>query len=427
MPTKKLKILMLTWEIMPMYAGGLGLLARSVVDELRRSGSEVTVLVPLIPKGLHIPDVISLEKKVIKFNKQKLKIPGSDFSLDLFKKTNKIGSYNWPKLFEKKSTKIVSSYNLYPNNTPSLTRAFAFAVQDFLKINNGWDAILGMDWESVATFQLLKSLESTVPFGFYVNATEYDRNLDKKKLDNITKTIWGLEQENFLKADFLFSVSEITKQILVNKYDVPESKITPVFNDLHFSPTKSVYKSLSYGKKVLFIGRLSTQKGLFFLIDTAQKVLEIDPYIQFIVAGDGEILSQAIELSCQKEIEKNIIFTGWATDSEKKKLYRSCDLFVMPSPSEPFGLTALESVRSDLPVIASENCGFLGIMPSTPTFQYYDTNQFAHLILHYLNDPKKKQDLLEKQKKDLQKHFWNEEVAKINNKIRSFKTAKDIL
>lgn len=404
-----------------MYAGGLGLLARSVVDQLRKLGSEVTVLVPQIPKGLQIPDVINLEKKVIKFNKAKFNIPGSDFKLEAFQKSNKPSGHSWPKLFHKKSGKTTLNYNLYPNNTPALTRAFAFAVSDFLKNNQDYDAVLGMDWESIATFQLLKSQNLKIPFGFYINATEYDRNLDKKKIDNITRTLWNLEKENFPKADFLFSVSEITKKILVDKYDVLEEKITPVFNDLHFIPTKSVYKSLNYGKKVLFIGRLSTQKGLFFLIDTAKKVLDIDPYVQFIVAGDGEILSQAIEFSCQKEIEKNIIFTGWATDSEKKKLYRSCDLFVMPSPSEPFGLTALESVRSGLPVIASENCGFLGIMPSTPVFQYYDTNQFAHLILHYLNDPKKKLELLEKQKNDLSEHFWSKEVTKIITKIKSLK------
>lgn len=408
------KILLLTWEISPMYAGGLGILTESVVKEMQKQGLDITVLVPQIPKSIKLPDnVISLEKQTKKYYKQKLNIPDFNFDLENFRKSNRPEKIGWPKIFSNPKEQKSSSYNLYPNNTPAVTRAFAFAVQDFLKKESGYRAIIGMDWETIPTFRLLKTNGFKTPFIFYINGTEYDRNLEKTKINNTIKVIWDMEKNNYTLADNVICVSNFTKNILVKHYNVKASNILTVFNDITFYPSNNYYKDIKQNKTVLFIGRIANQKGLFFLLDTAKRVLEIDNQVKFIIAGDGEILPEVVEAVASKGLEKNCIFTGWLDTDQKKKLYRSSDLFVMPSPSEPFGLTPLEAIRSDLPVISSEKCGFIGVVPSTPTFKYYDTNAFAQLILYYLGSKENRTELLLKQQADLEKHSWSKEVAKI--------------
>jgi glycogen synthase len=417
--SKKVKILILSWEIYPMYAGGLGYLARSVVDELRRQDAEVTVLVPQIPKSLEIPDVISLEKSVKKFYRAKKPIPNLDFDIDHFKKSNTPDKIAWPSMFRPASSK--ASYTLYPNHTPALTKAFGWAVLEFLKQNPEWDIILGMDWMAAATHHLILQENIPIPFAFYVNSSEFDRSPEKNKFTQTSKQIMELEKTYFAKADLNLAVSDITKQVLVDHYDLQPDKIISIFNDIPFTAHATAYESLNKSKNILFVGRVAAQKGLYFLLDTAKKVVEIDPQVTFIIAGDGELLPDVIEGAAERELEQNCLFTGWVNEEQKKLLYRSCALFVMPSPSEPFGLTPLEAIRSDLPVISSENCGFIGVIPSTPTFKYYDTNNFTHLILNYLNHEDERLKLLKLQKAELKKHSWSKEVAKIINAVSKLK------
>lgn len=410
----KEKILLLSWENYPMYAGGLGVMVKNVVDELIKQGKDPVVLIPHKLTN-PIPNTVSIEKLVKKYNTKKQPIPGLKFDLEYFRKTNNPEGRNvWPALFldpNKKSTN--KSQNLYTNNTPLLTKAYAWAVHEYLQKNNDFKAIIGFDWMSIPSFVLLREKQITTPFLFYVHSTEYDRNLTATSQSKTTKSLWALEKEYYPQADKIIAISGITKNILINHFEVPENNVEIVYDDIEFKPSKNSIEHLGKYKNVLFIGRFATQKGLYFLLDTASKVVEIDSQIKFFLAGDGESLPLVVEKLVHLGLEKNVILTGWIDTETKKKLYKSCSLFVMPSPSEPFGLTALEAIRSDLPVISSENCGFIDVVPSTKTFKYYDTNEFAHLILYYLHNDNERQELLLKQQQELLVHNWSVEVAKI--------------
>ncbi|NJL96848.1 glycosyltransferase family 4 protein [Candidatus Gracilibacteria bacterium] len=198
---------------------------------------------------------------------------------------------------------------------------------------------------------------------------------------------------------------------------VSAQKIIVVNNDITFIPDTKGYKELDKGKNILFVGRIFPQKGLEFLLDTAQKVIGIDPQVKFLIGGDGIMIPQVVQSIAERELEKNVLLTGWVNSSVKKQLYKSGDLFVMPSPSEPFGLTALEAIKSGVPVISSKHCGFLDVVPSTPTFEYYDTHKFAEMILHYIDNKKILQNLLQTQQKELSKHKWPDQIAKILQQI----------
>jgi len=417
----KNEILLLSWENYPIYVGGLGVMVKNIVSELIAQGQEPVVLLPH-KLDQPIENTVSLEKLVKKYNAKKEPIPGLKFDLDYFRKTNNPDGKNvWPALFSNTSKKASNkAQNLYTNNTPLLTKAYAWAVYEYLQKNNDVKAIIGFDWMSIPSFVLLKEKQVKIPFMFYVHGTEYDRHLTSVVQSKTTKAIWGLENDYYQQADKTLAISGITKNILINQLQVAENKIETIYDDIEFEPAKDSIANLGKYKNVLFIGRFAAQKGLYFLLDTATKVVEIDPQIKFFLAGDGEALPWVVEKLVNLGLEKNVILTGWIDSETKKKLYKSCSLFVMPSPSEPFGLTALEAIRSDLPVISSQNCGFLDVVPSTKTFKYYDTNEFAHLILYYLHNDSQRQELLLKQQQELKVHNWSTEVSKIIKLIESY-------
>lgn len=403
------KIVILSWEMFPVYAGGLGILTSDLVDELRNQGVDVTVLIPHKKKNESDPYVVSLEKETRKCYKKNARVPGFNFKVDHFRPTNRNPLASVPAMFS--SGKSPSTQNLYPNQTPLLTQAFAFAALDYLKEYN-FDLIIGMDWMSIPSFVLLKESLDSVPFWFYVNSTELDRT-NRSKFTGTAKAIFEIEEQYFPQSDKIVAISSITKNILVNSYKVNELNTLIISNHVSFSPQTKGFPELDKGKNVLFIGRLAPQKGLSFLLDTAERVLSFDRSVKFLIAGDGEQLADAVTSVCERQLENNVLFTGWLNMEQKRQLYRSGDLFVMPSPSEPFGLTPLEAIISGVPVISSKSCGFLDVIPSTPTFDYHDTHAFAELILFYLQNPQKIKELIQNQKEDLAKHDWSREVAKI--------------
>ncbi len=417
--TKKTKkILLLTWELYPLFVGGLGILAQDIVNELENQNVDVTVLMPMIPQTLSVKKTVNLEKSTKKFLKKRQSIPGLEFDLELFNKKGSKKAKTWPQLFLNNKGVEKITWNVYPNNTPSISRAFAFAVDEF--INNSdveYDAVIGMDWQTIPTKFLLKNNHPNLPFYFHMNSIEMDRSPNTKLHSATQRSIISLEEQGLSQADKVIVVSDVTKKSVIKFCGVAENNIVVANNDLTFFPIKEGYKELDKGKNILYVGRIFPQKGLEFLLDTAKKVVGIDPQVKFLIAGDGILIPSVIESISERELEKNVIVTGWIGGREKKQLYKSGDLFVMPSQSEPFGLTALEAIKSGVPVISSKDCGFLDVIPSTPTFDYYDTNQFAEMIFHYINDKEDKERLLEKQKNELSKHKWSEQIKKIVNLI----------
>jgi len=413
--TKKVKkILLLAWELYPLFVGGLGVLAKDIVGELVNQGIEVEVLMPFIPNELEIKYAISLEKPTKKFLKNKPLIDNLDFDLEFFYKIGTKKSKTWPQLFLNNKNTEKISWNIYPNNTPAISRAFAFAVCEYIRSSSKkYDAIIGMDWQSIPTKFLIKKSNPEIPFFFHMNSIEMDRSPNLKHHSSTQRSIIKLEHQGLSSADKVIVVSGVTKRSVMKYCGVKEENIVVANNDLSFFPIKEGYKELDKGKNILYVGRIFPQKGLEFLLDTAQKVIGIDPQVKFLIAGDGILIPDIIESISERALEKNVIITGWVGNQEKKQLYKSGDLFVMPSQSEPFGLTALEAIKSGVPVISSKQCGFVDVIPSTPTFEYYDTNQFAEMIIHYINNKEDKKKLLKRQEEELALHKWSDQIKKI--------------
>ncbi len=412
--SKPIRFLVLSWELYPLYMGGLGVLALSVCKELVKQGHEVTVVTPHDISGIdfEIP-IISLDKQTQSFIRKKVVIPGLEEEL-IYKPKKKKKQTVWPAIFAntKNKEKVKTSYkhNLYPLNLVNTIRSFAKVCSNWLKENQDeYDIIIGMDWHTQAVHFAARDFLK-IPFVPYINSTLMDRVPNPQRR---SKNILSIEKKGFEIAPHIVTISNMEKNVISKSYEIDSNKISIISNDDAFKPVIDSYSEIIKDKNVLFIGRVFPQKGLEFLIESASRIVNIDPSVRFIIAGDGVIMSDIMDKVSELELERNVLFTGWVSMEEKKRLYSSSDIFVMPSPFEPFGLTALEAIRSGVPVLSSQNCGFLDVVPSTPTFDYYNVGDFTNKLMFYLNNPEEAKLLIKKQQKDLSVHNWSDQIEKL--------------
>ena len=395
---QKQKILILSWEIYPVYCGGLGVLVNHLVKELISQGHKVDILIPNT-HGIEVPkNVISLESQIDKISKNFKPIENFKFPLTKFQLTK-------PRI---KSEKIDLIYN---NNTPLIAQYYAYAVEDYLKCKK-YDMILGMDWTSIPTFVQLQNVKNKTNFAFYINSTEYDRNYGMKKISYCSKIISEIEKKYFKQSSIVFTVSELTSKHLNTIHKVNKSKIKVIHNDSEF--VENINPKIKKNKKqILFLGRIVHQKGLLYLLQALRKVRLKDPLINLKIVGSGEYKKKLIKYIDKYNLEPSVKFINWQDGADKLLSFQSASLFAMPSVSEPFGLTALESIRSGTPVLASDMCGFTDLIPSTPTYNYNKSAQLAKNILSLFSSSSNLTTLHDSQLKELRNHSWSEQVKNL--------------
>jgi glycogen synthase len=391
------RILILSWEIYPIYCGGLGILVNHLVKELIRQGNIVDVVVPNDPQGLNQDNIINLNKQIQYYTKNQKRIPKLEFNIKLFNTSNT-------------TVKDNKVNTIYPNDTPQITVAYAHALKDYL-VGKEYDMILGMDWLTIPSFCLLQQSGLQTPFYFYINGTEVDRNYGTI-MSRTSKTIHNLEKRFYKKAKKIFTVSSVSKNVLVNYLDCSNKQITIIHNDSEIKELV-IDESLRIDKRILFLGRLAYQKGLRYLMTSFNKLVKLDPEAKLVIVGDGEEKVYIEKYIKNKQLESKVTLLKWVDGIAKQEIYQSAKLFIMPSVSEPFGLTALESIRHGVPILASSRCGFCDIVPSTPTFDYQDTSLQAKEMYNHLNDEQLWQKLLNQQRKEVLQHDWSKQVSKI--------------
>jgi glycosyltransferase involved in cell wall biosynthesis len=206
-----------------------------------------------------------------------------------------------------------------------------------------------------------------------------------------------------IKSDNIIAVSNFTKRVIVEKYDINPNKITVIHN--------AVYP-LGEGEKknlVLFLGRLTIQKGAEFFLRAAKKVLDYED-TRFIIAGMGDMFPQLIDTAVNLGISNKVIFTGLLTEEEVKHIYRISSVYVMPSVSEPFGITALEAISAGTPTIVSKTAGVAEAFNNCLRVDFWDTDEMANKIISLLRYPPLHNTMKKEGKKEIDLFTW-ERVA----------------
>ena len=282
---------------------------------------------------------------------------------------------------------FLSAYSARTRQLQRQQETYKRKVERLLHTNT-YDAIHAHDWLTYEAGVHAKKL-SGKPLIAHVHSTEFDRSGQTTG----NALVHEIEHTCLLLADRIVAVSNATKQMLIDRYGLPAGKIDVVYSAadpaLLTTPTNAantymyLQKMRAHGYKVVVsLGRLTIQKGLTFLLQAAQRALQKDPKLLFLVVGDGEQRDELIMQSAQLGIADHVIFTGFLRGQQWRDAYRAGDMFVMSSVSEPYGLTALEAAGLGTPVLLTKQSGVGEVLRQTLQFDFWDTEQLADYMVN---------------------------------------------
>ncbi len=356
-------VLMLGWEFPPFIAGGVGIHCRNLTEQLAKKGINVTYVMPKRER---------------------------DIAVDYMKIIN----------VESRGLYI---YNTINGNSQELMDNVRFFTQNVINAVKGvkFDIIHCHEWVTYDAGIELKR-RTGKPLVISIHATEYDRTPH-----NPWDAIIEIEKRGLDNADLIITVSNKMKETLVEKYGVDRSKIRVIYNGINIDKFRQRFHINKDNPIVLYVGRLFVQKGVEYFLRAAKKVLEHRNDVDFIVVGSGDLLPHLIDLSIELGIQDHVFFTGFVPDKEKIMYYRLSDCFVMPSVSEPFGITALEAVASETPIIISKNSGCSEVISHSLKVDFWDTHKIADYILAILEYDGLKDELVKNSLEESKRLSWS--------------------
>lgn len=244
-----------------------------------------------------------------------------------------------------------------------------------IALMHDFDIIHAHDWLTYLAGIEAKKI-SGKPLVIHVHATEFDRSGE-----NVNPLVFGIETAGMKAADGIITVSNLTKNIVVNRYKIDESKIRTVYNAVEpITKERTQYKKSVDDKIVTFLGRITYQKGPEYFIEAAKLVLEKTKNVRFVMAGSGDMLRKMIVHAARLKITDKFHFTDFLRGEEVDRMFGISDVYVMPSVSEPFGISPLEAMRSNVPVIISHQSGVAEILQHAIKVDFWDIQATADAI-----------------------------------------------
>jgi glycogen synthase len=407
-----MKILMLGWELPPHHTGGMGIVCYQLCKQLANSGADIEFILPFTAsfpaiKFMKInPALPEGVTEVIGSNNAGDGQAGSTYDSQYFEYVMSDGSRRGVQMNEHQS-----KYTEY--------------VSKLVKYGE-YDVIHAHDWLTIRAGLAARQI-SGKPLIVHIHSTEYDRSGGKHGNPMVRE----IEYIGLHLADKIIAISEVTKNTIIREYGIDPSKIEVVHNSMEFEPhelnesTDNVYKYLEMIKTkgykvVLSAGRLTIQKGLLHLLEAMQKVIAIRPKTILLVVGPGEMYEELIRHAADLGIGANVIFTGGLNGTGRpwRDSYRIANLFVMPSVSEPFGLTPLEAITFGTAALISKQSGVSEVLQNCLKVDFWDVDQMANQVLAVLNNQDLEDTLVINGQRELTTMNWGKSTSKIMAQYR---------
>ncbi len=394
-----MRVLMFGWEFPPHIAGGLGTACYGIVKGLAYNGVETIFVMPSA-SGDEDGSVAKI-------------INASDVAVDTVSETVDdfldkvrfvhIGSnmipYADPEEFsaivEDERKRQVKDFRIsYGQNFKFSGKYGANLLEEVaryamvggtiaLQHKDEFDVIHAHDWltyyAGIAAHELTGK-----PLVVHVHATSFDRG----SADNIDTRVFAIEKRGMAAADKVVAVSDLTRNICINKYGVPPEKVVTVHNAVDFSGRENLVVERGVKEKVVtFLGRITFQKGPEYFIEAAAKVLKRTKNVRFVMAGSGDMMNRAIRQVARLGISDRFHFTGFLRGADVQKMFALSDVYIMPSVSEPFGISPLEAMRTGVPSIISHQSGAAEVLKYAFKVDFWDVDAMANDIYALLNYP----------------------------------------
>ena len=442
-----MKVFMLGWEFPPFISGGLGTACYGLTKAMSKLGMEVIFA---LPKS--IDDAFSSHVKLLSpgslVGKPKMRFSGeviagqerTDVVYDHLRNVqfheieSMLEPYNRPEQYTERFEELIKNKRLSVSKDGDILGDFE-DLEDFsddadsgdycgdmfheihryagsavrLAVHEDFDVIHAHDWMTYPAGIAVAAVTGK-PLVVHVHSTEFDRSGE-----HVNQVIYDIERKGMHSADKVITVSHLTRNIVISRYGVTGDKCEVVYNGVEPSgdgPQEIARTGIKSNEKiVLFLGRITMQKGPEYFLEAAKRVLSEMDNVKFVMAGSGDMMNGIIEMAADLGIGDKVLFTGFLRGKDVQRVYEMADIYVMPSVSEPFGIAPLEALNHDVPVLISNQSGVAEVLTHALKVDFWDVDEMANKILAVLKYPPLQMTLREHGNFEVRKLRWEDAAA----------------
>lgn len=421
-----MKVLMFGWEFPPHISGGLGTACYGLTRGL--SSFEDMEILFVVPKayGDENPKKISLlgaEKVPVNFDEieeltksNKLQfvkihsriVPYTTIEeYETFQRSDIEKQY---KYIESRSNGFISFTGKYGASLIEEIEKYSMVATSIAK-NNDFEVIHSHDWLTYPAGIVAKKI-SGKPLVIHVHATDFDRSGG-----NVNPEVFKIEQEGMRYADKIITVSNLTRKTVIEKYGINPDKVITVYNAVEPTATETICSEERFikDKVVTFLGRITHQKGPAYFIEAAKKVLDRLDNVRFVMAGSGDMMEEMVRYAARLGIMDKFHFTGFLKGDDVFKMFKQSDVYVMPSVSEPFGISPLEAMQTEVPTIISYQSGVSEVVKNALKVNFWDTDALANAIYGLLEYPSLSTYFKKEGKNEVDSLKWENSASQVRN------------
>ena len=417
-----MRIFMLGWEFPPFISGGLGTACYGLTKAMDQLGMEVTFVLPRMVESGYATHVKLLSPSsctsATSFMFSELK------NVRFHAISSALQPYSTPDVYRQRieetlrqkqkmhgSTISAASQLIagddYSRDMYTEVHRYAAVAAELAK-DEQFDIIHAHDWMTYPAGIAVAAI-SEKPLIVHVHSTEFDRSGE-----HVNQIIYDIEREGMERADKVIAVSHFTRSTVISRYGISGEKVEVVHNGVEHNGNWSLAETgINTNEKiVLFLGRITMQKGPEYFLQAAKKVLEMMDDVKFVMVGSGDMMYRSIEMAAELGIGHKVLFTGFLRGEDVQKIYKMADLYVMPSVSEPFGIAPLEALNNDVPVIISKQSGVSEVLTHALKVDFWDTTEIANMIIAVLKYPPLQETLANHGNFEVRKLRWKDAAAK---------------
>jgi len=419
-----MKVLMFGWEFPPNISGGLGTACYGLTKGLSSFDDvEVTFVVPKVFGGEDKSSIDIIGASDVSVINRNINFKEFSKSINYFEVNSKLVPYVDPEDYVRQTAYTVegttSSIEVDNQGRVKFTGKYGAdllseiaryaLVANIIAQDNEFDVIHAHDWLAYPAGIAAKQA-SGKPLVIHVHATDFDRSGG-----TVNPNVYAIEKQGMDAADKIITVSNLTRNIVIEKYGINPEKVITVYNAVEpyqYEDTAPFIKGFDE-KIVTFLGRITTQKGPEYFVEAASQVLQKMNNVRFVMAGSGDMMNKMIRRAAELKITDKFHFTGFLKGDDVFKMLRMSNVYIMPSVSEPFGISPLEAMQVGVPVIISNQSGVAEILSNAIKINYWDVDAMAEAIHGILKYPAMSKMLSRYGRKESYNLKWKDSAYKV--------------
>ena len=417
-----MKALMFGWEFPPHILGGLGTASYGLTKGMAECGDmDITFVIPK-PHGDEDKSFAHI------VGAGNTPVAWRDVSWDYV--AGRLGYCMDPQEYFNLRDHIYVDFNYLHTNDLGCIEFSGLYLDNLLEEINNYSIVAGViartypcdvihshDWLTYPAGIHAKQITGK-PLVIHVHATDFDRSRG-----NVNPTVFAIEKDGMNWADHIITVSNLTRQTVIEKYGIDPAKVTTVHNAVEPLSPEIMAIQMPHNPKekvVTFLGRITMQKGPEYFVEAAAQVLRKTDHVRFVMAGSGDMMNKMICLAAQRNISDHFHFTGFLRGKQVYEMLKASDVYVMPSVSEPFGISPLEAMQVGVPSIISKQSGCAEILNHVIKIDYWDVQAMADAIYSIITYPAMYRQLKEEGKREVDEIKWvyaGQKVIDIYHKV----------